>query len=133
MLIRKAFKYRLKTRPADEILLRQSAGSCRLVWNKALALQKGRLDRGEACLSYSNLAGLLPGWKGEHPLPKEIHSQPFQQVLMNLDKAIEEAFNKANPKQFRFSRGSSNRFIPSAIRRASRLKESGSSCRRSAG
>jgi len=43
MVIRKAFKYRLKAKPEDESLLRQLAGSCRFVWNKALALQKDRL------------------------------------------------------------------------------------------
>ena len=59
MVIRKAFKYRLKAKPEDESLLRQFAGSCRFVWNKALALQKDRLGQGERCLSYDKLAALL--------------------------------------------------------------------------
>src|ERR1035438_10366621 len=74
MMIRKAFKYRLKTKPEDELLLRQFAGSCRFVWNKALALQKERLDQGERCLSYNKLAVLLPGWKMDFPFLKEVHS-----------------------------------------------------------
>ena len=100
MMIRKAFKYRLKTKPEDELLLRQSAGSCRFVWNKALALQKVRLDQGERCLPYNKLAMLLPVWKTDFPFLKEVHSQPVQQALMNLDRALKDAFDKKSPKRF---------------------------------
>lgn len=100
MIIRKAFKYRLKTKPEDELLLRQFAGSCRFVWNKALALQKERLDQGEWCLSYNKLALLLPEWKADFPFLREVHSQPIQQSLMNLDRALKDAFDKKSPKRF---------------------------------
>jgi len=40
---------------------------CRLVWNRALPLQKERLDSGEGCLAYGGLAALLPAWKVEFP------------------------------------------------------------------
>jgi len=63
MLIRKGFKCRLKTVPAQEDLLRRFAGCCRFVWNRARALQKERLGRGEGCLGYPALAALLPAWK----------------------------------------------------------------------
>ena len=100
MIIRKAFKYRLKTKPEQEPLLRQLAGSCRFVWNKALALQKDRLDQGERCLSYAQMTALLPEWKTEFPFLKEVHSQPLQQTLKNLDRALKDAFDKTNPKRF---------------------------------
>ncbi|MRR38212.1 transposase, partial [bacterium] len=100
MIMRKAFKYRLKTKPAQESLLRQFAGSCRFVWNKALALQKERLDRGERCLPYTRLTALLPEWKKEFPFLKEVHSQPIQQTLKNLDRALKDAFDKKSPKRF---------------------------------
>ncbi len=100
MIIRKAFKYRLKTKPEQEPLFRQLAGSCRFVWNKALALQKDRLDQGERCLSYAQMTALLPEWKREFPFLKEVHSQPLQQTLKNLDRALKDAFDKANPKRF---------------------------------
>ena len=44
MLIRKAYKYRVKTELRHELRLRQAAGCSRFVWNKALALKKGRLE-----------------------------------------------------------------------------------------
>ena len=63
MLIRKSYKYRLKTKPLHELKLRQAAGCSRFVWNRALALQKERLDNKQLCLSYNNLAELLVEWK----------------------------------------------------------------------
>lgn len=100
MVVRKAFKYRVKSNPEIERFLNQFAGCCRFVWNKALALQKERLAAGEYCLNYESLANLLPLWKKDHPFLKEAPSQPLQQVLKNLDKALKEAFDRKNPKRF---------------------------------
>ncbi len=100
MQIRKAYKYRLKTSSGDESLFSRHAGCCRFVWNKALAMQKERLEAGEYCLNYESLASLLPQWKKEYPFLTEAPSQALQQVLMNLDKALKEAFDKKNPKRF---------------------------------
>lgn len=102
MLIRKAFKFQLKTNPAQEGQLRRFAGCCRFVWNKALALQKARLDEKQGCLSYPKMAAELIKWKSdpETAFLKEVHSQALQHSLKNLDKALEEAFSKSNPKRF---------------------------------
>jgi len=102
MIIRKAFKFRLKTSSKIEGDLFRFSGCARFVWNKALALQKDLLEKKEKLLNYSKLAGLLCQWKEtpETAFLNEVHSQPLQQTLMNLDKAIKEAFSKTNPKQF---------------------------------
>ncbi len=100
MLIRKTFKYRLKIKPEVALLFRQFTGSCRFVWNKALALQKDHLASGKRCLSYESLANLLPQWKKEHPFLKEAPSQSLQQVLKNLERALNDAFDRQNPKRF---------------------------------
>ncbi len=100
MLIRKGYKFRLKTSPADESLASKFAGCNRFVWNKALVLQKERLDSKQSCLSYNNLANMLPKWKQEHPFLLEAPSQTLQQTLKSLDKALKEAFDKTNPKRF---------------------------------
>lgn len=78
------------------------AGAMRYVWNRALALQLERLEKGEKLLSYSDLAALLVEWKAaeETLWLNEIPSQPLQQTLMNLDRAIKDAFNKKSPKKF---------------------------------
>ena len=97
MILRKAFKYRMKTRTSDELLMKQFAGCCRFVWNKALALQKERLDAGERTLGYNKMALLLPAWKTDHPFLNEAPSQALQQVLMNLDRAVKDAFDPKQP------------------------------------
>lgn len=102
MIIRKAFKYRFKTNKKIEGELSRISGCCRFVRNKALALQKERLEAGEYCLSYPEMAALLLEWKAapETSFLKEAPSQALQQTLMNLDKALKEAFDKKNPKRF---------------------------------
>jgi putative transposase len=85
MFLRQAYKYRLNTKPVDELLMQQFSGCCRFVWNKALALQKERLDAGERTLSYNKLAVLLPSWKKEHLFLNDAPSQALQQVLKNLE------------------------------------------------
>ncbi len=99
MILRKAFKYRLKTRTSDDLLMKQFAGCCRFVWNRALALQKERLDAGERILGYNKMALLLPSWKTDHPFLNEAPSQALQQVLMNLDRAIKDAFDPKQPEK----------------------------------
>lgn len=102
MLRRKAFKFRLKTNSEIENCLVRFAGSVRFVWNRALASQKDRLDSKENILSYNELAGLLVKWKEEEDTKwlSESPSQPLQQTLKNLDKALRDAFNKKSPKRF---------------------------------
>jgi putative transposase len=99
MVLRQAYKYRLNTKPVDELLMKQFSGCCRFVWNKALALQKERLDAGERTLSYNKLAVLLPPWKKEHLFLDDAPSQALQQVLKNLDRAIKDGFDKKQPEK----------------------------------
>lgn len=44
MIIRKAYKFKLKTSGREKKYFSQSAGCVRLVWNKALVIQKSNLD-----------------------------------------------------------------------------------------
>ena len=80
----------------------QSAGCCRFVWNKALAIQKERIDNHEFCLKYTEMAGKLTSWKKqpETTFLNESPSQSLQQTLKDLDRALKDAFSKSSPKQF---------------------------------
>ena len=101
MVIRKAYVFRLRFKGPDEASrLHQYAGCCRLVWNKGLALQKERLKAGKRCLSYPELAKELLAWKKQQPFLREVPSQALQQRLMDLDKALKDAFDKKSPKRF---------------------------------
>lgn len=100
MILRQAFKYRLKAKFSHQSLMKQYAGCCRYLWNKCLILQKEKLDAGEYIYSYHDLAMMLPAWKKEFPFLGEAPSQPLQQTLKNLDRALKDAFNKKSPKAF---------------------------------
>ena len=100
MKIRRAYKFELKPKVRERILFAQGAGCCRLVWNKALAIQKTLLDKKEKLLSYNKLAKELVSWKQELPFLKEPHSQPLQQTLIQLDRAIKDGFDKTCAKRF---------------------------------
>jgi len=96
MKIRKAYKFRLKTRPQLRNVLSQFSGSQRFVWNTFLALQKERLDRSEKIMSYVDMAKELTRLKQnpETSFLKDVHSQTLQQTLKNLDRALKEGLRK---------------------------------------
>jgi len=102
MKIRKAFKYRLKANSEQVALFVKQAGCCRFVWNKALSIQKQRLDAGEKLLKLSELSKLLTGWKREEGTEflSIAQAQSMQQVLKNIDRAITEFFNKNSKNGF---------------------------------
>ena len=54
-----AFKYELMLEGGQERQKRRFSGSCRFVFNKALALQKERYERGEKQLGYAGLCKQL--------------------------------------------------------------------------
>ena len=98
MIICQAYKFRLKTNKDIAQQLGQFAGSCRFVWNKALALIKNRLEHNIPIFWYNDLASLLRLWKqsDEYGFLKDTHSQILQQTLKDLDKAVRLAFTKGN-------------------------------------
>lgn len=121
MKLLKAFKFQLKTNDVQESQLRRFAGCCRLVWNKALHLQKIRLDEKQGLLTYNKMAKELLLWKysPETFFLTESPAQALQQILRNLDRALRDAFNKKTPKRFpRFKkRGSFDSFrIPQGFK-----------------
>jgi len=55
MIIRKAYKYRLNTKPETKQLMSQYAGNCRFLWNKALAVNLHYLENKQPMLWYQEL------------------------------------------------------------------------------
>ena len=58
-----AFKYELMPTGGQQRDMRRFAGSCRYVFNKALALQKERYEQGQKKLGYAGLCKLLTEWR----------------------------------------------------------------------
>lgn len=98
MEIRQGFKFRLKPKYPQIVKMRQFAGCCRFVWNKALAIEKDNYEETGKRLGYNNLAGLLVKWKkdDETSFLKGAHSQILQQSLKDLDTAYKNFFEKRN-------------------------------------
>ena len=74
----------------------QTAGCVRLVWNKSLASVKESLDKKDGYKGYVPMAGELKNWKKDDGTAflKLVHSQPLQQTLKDLDRALRDAFKK---------------------------------------
>ncbi|MBA3945196.1 MAG: IS200/IS605 family element transposase accessory protein TnpB [Herpetosiphonaceae bacterium] len=92
----KSFKYRLNPTAAQEQLFRQFAGCRRFVWNWALARKQETYQATGKRLTYTALASELVELKRqpETAFLQECHSQVLQQVLMDLERAFMNFFEK---------------------------------------
>jgi len=127
-----AFKYELMPNGQQERQMRRFAGSCRFVYNKALALQKERHERGEKKLGYAGLCKLLTEWRNsaESAWLADAPVHPLQQTLKDLErgysnffakraefprfkkKGQSDSFRYPEPKQIKLYQGNSGLFLP---------------------
>jgi putative transposase len=132
MLRLQAFKYELMPTGEQQRQMRRFAGSCRFVFNKALALQKERYERGEKKLGYAGLCKLLTEWRNgpETPWLGEAPTHPLQQTLKDLERAYSNFFAKRadfprfkkkgqsdsfrypDPKQIKLDQANARIFLP---------------------
>jgi len=127
-----AFKYELMPNGQQARQMRRFAGSCRFVYNKALALQKERYERGEKKLGYAGLCKLLTEWRNsaEPAWLADAPIHPLQQKLKDLERAYANFFAKRadfprfkkkgqgdsfrypDPKQIKLDQPNSRLFLP---------------------
>lgn len=90
-----AFKFQLTPNGQQTRHMSRFAGSCRFVFNKALALQKEWYQSDPTSkFSYVKLANLLPSWKQEFAWLRESPSQALQHALKDLERAYQNFFAK---------------------------------------
>ncbi len=96
MLKRQSFQFRARPSPKVRQKLASAAGSRRFVWNRALEIQRARLDKGERILSYADLCTLLVQWKRDPETAwlNDQPSQPLQQALKDLCRALNDGLSK---------------------------------------
>ena len=58
-----AYKYELQPNGQQQRDMRRFSGSCRFVFNKALAMQKALYEQGEKKLGYAGLCKSLTAWR----------------------------------------------------------------------
>jgi putative transposase len=109
-----AFKFELRPDGEQQRAMCRFAGSCRFVYNKALALQKNNHQAGNPFIGYVSMAAHLPLWKREagQEWLKDAPSQALQQALKDLEKAYQNFFAQRAgfPRFKRKGRGESFRF-----------------------
>jgi putative transposase len=127
-----AFKFELMPNGDQQRQMRRFAGSCRYVFNRALALQKERFEQGEKKFGYTGLCKQLTEWRNgvETPWLKDSPIHPLQQVLKDLErgytnffakraafprfkkKGQREGFRYPDPKQIKLEQGNSRICLP---------------------
>jgi putative transposase len=93
---RQAFKYELKPNGEQRRQMRRFAGSCRFVYNHALALQKANYETGGSFIGYVAMAKRLTDWRNasETPWLKEAPVHPLQHALKDLERAYQNFFDQ---------------------------------------
>jgi len=127
-----AYKYELQPLVEQQRDMRRFAGSCRFVFNKALALQKENHEAGNKFIGYVAMAKHLTEWRNgtESPWLKEAPCHPLQHALKDLEKAYKNFFAKRadfprfkrkgggdsfrypDPKQIKLDQANSRLFLP---------------------
>ncbi|MUI52379.1 RNA-guided endonuclease InsQ/TnpB family protein, partial [Pseudomonas aeruginosa] len=127
-----ACKYELMPTGEQQRQMRRFAGSCRFVFNKALALQKERYEQSEKKLGYAGLCKRLTEWRHDPETDwlKDAPTHPLQQVLKDLEraysnffakradfprfkkKAQSDSFRYPDPKQVKLDQAKSRIFLP---------------------
>ncbi|AEP13280.1 RNA-guided endonuclease InsQ/TnpB family protein [Chloracidobacterium thermophilum] len=127
-----AFRFELMPNGQQERQMRRFAGACRFIYNKALALQKERYERGEKKLGYAGLCKLLTEWRNsaETAWLADAPIHPLQQKLKDLERAYgnffakradfprfkkkgrSDSFRYPDPKQIKLDQGHSRIFLP---------------------
>ena len=112
--------------------MRRFAGSCRFVYNKALALQKDRYERAEKKFGYAGLCKLLTDWRNSEETVwlADAPVHPLQQSLKDLERAYanffakraafprfkkkgqSDSFRYPDPKQIKLDQPNSRLFLP---------------------
>ena len=113
-----AFKFEILPTAEQELSMRKFAGSCKFVFNKALAWQIEAYEKDKKTpMSYVNWANLLPTWKRDEDFKwlSQAPSQILQQSLKGLEKAYKNFFkktaefpkfkNKSSKPSFRYPQG----------------------------
>ena len=101
MLVRKAYKFRLKPNKKQEALLALFAGHTRFLWNKALAINLERLKNKNRILYYQELDFWSKLWKksDQYGFLSEAPAHILQQKLKDLERAFRDCFDKKQPNK----------------------------------
>ncbi len=118
-----SFKFQLTPSGQQKRHMSRFAGSCRFVFNKALALQKEWYQSDPTIrFSYVKLANLLPSWKQEFTWMRESPSQALQHAFKDLERAYQNFFAKRTAFPKFKKKGVSDSFrYPQGVKKVQKL------------
>lgn len=90
----RAIKYELNPTNAQKVLIKQTCGCCRKVYNTMLDRKISAYKEDGRTISAFELINQLPQLKSELTFLKEVPSQSLQQAIRNLDTAYANFFRK---------------------------------------
>ena len=91
--MKKGARFRIYPNKAQQKLIMQTFGCCRLIYNKALAMREEGYKQGEK-VSYNQTSAMLTSLKQELEFLREVDSISLQQSLRDLDRAYTNFFQK---------------------------------------
>ena len=92
-MTKRAYQERFYPTPEQEILLAQSFGCARFVWNNTLAYRTDAYQQRGESISHSVVEKRLVALKAEHPWLKDVSSVILQQTLRDQKAAFDNFFN----------------------------------------
>ncbi|MDA4115931.1 MAG: transposase [Thaumarchaeota archaeon] len=98
-------RFRLYPSNRQEAKMLTAIGSCRHLWNEALAQRKERWQKGRKSTSYNHQQWMLTQERRANSELAALHSQVAQDVLRRLDKAFQRFFKHqaGHPRFKRFT------------------------------
>ena len=90
----RAIKYELNPTNTQKVLIKQTCGCCRKVYNTMLDRKIGAYKEDGRTISAIELINQLPQLKSELTYLKDVPSQSLQQAIRNLDTAYANFFRK---------------------------------------
>ncbi|MDO8040379.1 transposase [Janthinobacterium sp. SUN137] len=125
-----AYRFELRPTGEQERAMRRFAGSCRFVFNKALALQKENHAAGNKFIGYVDMSKYLTAWRNccETPWLAAAPRSALQYVLKDLEKAYANFF-AGRAKFPRFKRKGDRNAFRVAAKGAIRIEQTNSRLR----
>src|SRR5712692_7204047 len=89
---KRAYRFRFYPTEEQKIILAQTFGCCRFIYNWGLSTRKTAYFQHGQSLYYNDLAALLPALKEQSPWLRDVSAVPLQQALRHLDRAFVNFF-----------------------------------------
>jgi putative transposase len=89
---KRAYKFRFYPTDEQRVILAQTFGCCRFVYNWGLSTRKTAYFQQGQRLSYPDLAAMLPALKQQYPWLRDVSAVPLQQSLRHLERAFVNFF-----------------------------------------